>query len=182
MNDQKSNHDPLEEALKKAKKDGNSKDLEALKAELEDSQKKLAEAEEKLQKMTEVAQHALADLQNFRRRSEEEKAQFVTFANADLLNAIIPAIDNCFRALAHEPKDETWATGVESSIKQLWQSLEQKGLKQIPTVGETYDPKLHEALLTGPGPKDQVIAELEKGYLLGDKVIKPARVSVGTGE
>lgn len=148
--------------------------------QIADLQQELEQTQTKLQEMTKITQHALADLQNFKRRSEEEKSSFATYANADLILALLPAIDNINRALAHEPKDTEWAKGVEQSLKQLTQTLEKRGLTVIPTTGQKFDPRLHEALLTGPGEKDMILAELEKGYILGEKVIKPARVKVGS--
>ena len=150
-------------------------DYAALKAELEQTQIKL-------QEMVTISQRALADLQNFRRRSEEEKTNFVQYANAELIIDLLPAIDNIHRALNHDPKDTNWAEGVKQSLKQLTQVLEKRNVKNILTTGQKFDPTLHEALLVGPGEKDMVIEELEKGYMLGDKVIKRARVKVGNGE
>jgi molecular chaperone GrpE len=152
-----------------------TQDIEKLQAELEQAQTKLEE-------MTRVTQQALADLQNFRRRSEEEKTAFIEFANAELVKSILPALTNIARALQHEPKDAEWAKGVEQTFKQLTDALEKHGLKQMTTVGQKFDPKLHEALLMAPGEKDTILEELEAGFLLGERVIKPARVKVGNGE
>ncbi len=152
-----------------------SSDMEALQAEIQSLQ-------EKLQDMTVVGQRALADLQNFKRRSEEEKNSFISFATGDFFMGISPAIDNLYRALELPKKDETWIAGTEQTIKQLMDLLEKKGIKTIPTVGQPYDPRQHEALLTAPGEKDIILEELEKGYTLNGKVIKPARVKVGNGE
>ena len=139
--------------------------------------------EAELKEMTKIAQHALADLQNFRRRAEEERASYITYANADLLNALLPSIENMNKALAHEPKDAEWIKGAETTMKQLLQTLEQKGLKAIPTAaGEKFDPNFHEALMVAPGTKDEILEEFEKGYMLGEKVLKRSRVQVGNSE
>ncbi|HLG25908.1 MAG TPA: nucleotide exchange factor GrpE [Candidatus Gracilibacteria bacterium] len=150
-------------------------DLNQLQQELEQSQTRL-------QEMTNISQRALADLQNYKRRAEEEKAGFVTFANAALFSELLPAIQNIDRALTHEPKDAEWIKGTEQSMKQLQQITEKMGLKPIPTIGEKFNPLMHEALLTAPGEKDKILEELEKGYMLGERVLKPARVKVGNGE
>ena len=159
-----------------------NQDLAALQQELESSQKQLETAKDQLQKLTEVSQRALADLQNFKRRTEEEKAAFITFANAELLAALLPNIDNIHRALDHDPKDAQWAKGAEQTMRQLIELLDKLGLKQIPAAGQKFDPNFHEALITEPGEKDLIIKELEKGYTWSDKVIKRSRVSVGNGE
>lgn len=142
----------------------------------------LTETKQKLEEMTNIARQALADLQNYRRRMEEDARSTIVYANADLLKHLLPAIENLNRSLAHEPKDANWIQGETQSLKQFMQLLEQKNFKTIPTVGEKFDPRRHEALLTGPGEMDVVTEELEKGYLLGDKVLKMARVKVGNGE
>lgn len=150
-------------------------DFDNLKTELEETQGKLKE-------MTNITQHALADLQNFRRRAEEERASYVTYANADLMNDLIPVLENMNKALAHEPKDAEWIKGAETVMKQLQQTLEKRGLTPVEAANKPFDPKIHEALMTGPGPKDQVVEEYEKGYMLGEKVLKRSRVRVGNGE
>ena len=149
----------------------------------DDTQDPTNPIEAELKEMTKIAQHALADLQNFRRRAEEERASYITYANADLLNALLPSIENMNKALAHEPKDAEWIKGAETTMKQLLQTLEQKGLKAIPAAaGEKFDPNFHEALMVAPGTKDEILEEFEKGYLLGEKVLKRSRVQVGNGE
>jgi len=150
-------------------------DLTALQQELDETQNKLKE-------MTNITQHALADLQNFRRRAEEERTGYVTYANADLINELLPVLENINKALTHEPKDAEWIKGVTQIFQQFQQTLEKRGLKAVEASNQTFDPKIHEALMTGPGPKDQVIEEYEKGYMLGDKVLKRSRVGVGDGE
>jgi molecular chaperone GrpE len=150
-------------------------EFEAIKSELEQTQGKLSE-------MLTISQHALADLQNYRRRTEEEKASFVEFANADLILGLIPALNSIDIALKHEPKDAEWIKGIEASLRQIKSELEKRGLKEIAAAGQKFDPKFHEALLVAPGEKDLILEELEKGYMLGERVIKPARVKVGNGE
>jgi molecular chaperone GrpE len=158
-----------------AQTDDSQSEFAALQQELEANK-------EQLEKLTIISQRALADLQNYKRRTEDEKAGFITFANAELLAAILPSVDNIHRALAHDPKDAEWVKGTEQILTQLIDTLTRLGLKPIETAGAPFDPNLHEALLTGPGPKDQIIAELEKGYTFNDKTIKRSRVSVGNGE
>ncbi len=153
----------------------NEENIEELKALLE-------ETNENLTKMTVIAKQALADLQNFRRRAEEDQRSTILYSNAELLKDLLPGIDNINRALDSEPKDANWGTGVTQTLKQIWQILERRNVKAIPTVGQPMDPRMHEVLMVVPGEKDTVIQELEKGYMLGERVIKPARVAVGSGE
>lgn len=151
--------------------------------DLENLQKELTDTQQKLQEMTGISQRALADLQNYRRRVEEEKAAFIKFANATLFSELLPAVENINRALAHEPKDEEWIKGATTTMTQITAVCEKHGLKIIPAKpGDAFNPTLHEALLTAPGPKDQILEVLENGYMLDERVIKPVRVKVGNGE
>ncbi len=168
----------------KAKKDtqhttsNNEKEIEQLKQELSILQTQL-------QAMTETAKRAMADLQNFRRRSDDEKKQFIEYANAHIMLELIDINENFNRALKSIPEEfETneWIKGILNIQKQLLALFEKYGLKEIPTIEHKLDPSRHEALMQGPGEKDIVIEELEKGYLLGNRVLKPAKVKVGNGE
>ena len=164
--------DPLTQSLITALTQEN----EALKTELEEAKKKTEET-------LKMCQNALADLQNFRRRSEEEKAAFIEFANANFIKTVIlPFQDNMYRALTHEPKDAEWIKGVQQTYQLFETALANAGLKPLPSIGQKMDPRMHEVLMTGPGEKDVIIQEIEKGYLLGEKIIKPAKVIVGNGE
>lgn len=150
-------------------------DLAALQAELENSKAKLTE-------LTQISQQALADLQNFKKRTEEEKIKFVAFANATLISDLLPILDNIDRAMTHLPEDPSakeWANGIMAVLKQLEEALKARGLEYIATTGQTFDPAHHEALMTEPGPKDQVIKEIEKGYKISDRVLRRAKVTVG---
>ena len=138
----------------------------------------------KIEELTNQLARAMADLQNYKRRSEEEKMSFVKFANAELLKIIIPILDNLERSVTHLPeelKSNEWTKGMLHIHEDLLKTFEKIGLKKIKTVGEKLDPKKHEALLAGPGEKDMIIEEFEAGYSLMDETIKPARVKVGDG-
>lgn len=173
--------DPLAEALKKAQEKAENEKNEA---EPETDSKELSDD---LQKMTEVAQRALADLANFKRRTEENQKHIIQFANLELMREIIPFVDNFKRALNHLPSDANeectnWIEGVKQIFKQLNEALSRKGLSEIKCSGEKFDPYIHEAVLQGPGEKDTVAEEMETGYMLNEKVIRPAKVKVGNGE
>lgn len=150
---------------------------------LENLQKELENSKIKLQDLTSISQQALADLQNYKKRSEEEKMQFLGFANANLIIEILPVLDNVERATQSIPEEaKDWAQGIVGTLKQLESVLTAQGLQKIPTVGQNFDPRLHEAIMTENGIADTVIKEVQAGYLLKDKVLRPAKVSVGNGE
>lgn len=135
--------------------------------------------------MTEMAKRTMADLHNLKRRQEDERRLIITMANVNLVRGILPILDNLERAIIHTPetiKNSQWLQGIEMCAKQLDKTLMDAGLKPMETVGQPFNPDLHEALAQSPGPKDTIIEELEKGYLLGERVIRHAKVKVGNGE
>jgi molecular chaperone GrpE len=163
---------PLSDMLIQALTDEN----EALKSDIDQAKKQLDD-------MLKISQNALADLQNFRRRSEEEKNSFVEYANAGLIkSSVLPFLDNMHRALTHEPKDAEWIKGVQQSMTLFEKALATQGLKSYDSLGQPLDPKIHEVVMMAPGEKDIILQEVEKGFILGDKVLKPAKVIVGNGE
>ncbi|PKL37124.1 nucleotide exchange factor GrpE [Candidatus Peregrinibacteria bacterium HGW-Peregrinibacteria-1] len=152
-------------------------------------QDELTKIKNELQKMTELAQRTMADLQNLKRRHEEERSTIYLSANSALIKGLLPSLDNLERTLSHQPKSiqdqETnaeWLKGLEMSINQIKQLLQLSGLEEIKSLGETFDPTFHEALLQGPGNENSIIEVLEKGYKLGDIVIRHAKVKVGNGD
>jgi len=147
------------------------------------AQLKSDKTKEELEQMTEMAKRAMADLQNLKRRQEEEKIHWIRMANADLMKKLLPILDNLDLAKKHMPQGaEGWYKGIEMSINQLQQTMQDAGLTPLETVGQPFDPEKHEALAQGPGNKDEVIEEFEKGYKLGDYIIRHAKVKVGNGE
>lgn len=145
----------------------------------------LAIANQKIQELTETAKRALADLQNYRKKVEGEHAAFIQFANIALILELLPILDNFNRAFAQVPEEipkSEWFKGALQIEQQLVGVVRKQGITEMPSsVGKKLDLKIHEAVTSGPGEKDAVIEEFEKGYMLGDKVIRPAKVKVGDG-
>ena len=138
----------------------------------------------KIEELTNALARAMADLQNFKRRTQDDQVKFVKFANAELLKMLVPVINNFDRIAGHLPEDlkgNDWAKGIMQIHDDFLKTLEKIGVKKIKTVGEKLNPRFHEALIAGPGAKDEVIEELEPGYMLADEVLKPAKVKVGDG-
>ncbi|MBU0981841.1 nucleotide exchange factor GrpE [Patescibacteria group bacterium] len=149
-----------------------------------DPQIDIAKLQNDLSAMTETAKRAMADLQNFKRRTEEERAEIQIFANLQLLQAIFPAIDNLARAfdtLPDDLKDHEFIKGIEATEKNLLTALQDLGLETIDETGIPADPYLHEVLMEGEGEKGQVTKVFEKGYAFKGKAIKAAKVEVGKG-
>ncbi|MDO8591603.1 MAG: nucleotide exchange factor GrpE [bacterium] len=147
----------------------------------------IAELEQKIGELTEALQRERADAMNVRRRTDEDKAKLGDFYKVMILRELLPALDNLERALQHIPDHKTdisrvapWKQGVEGVVKQFDQCLEQLGVERIKTVGEHFDPKLHEAVHMEEGGHgiEVVCEELASGYKIGDEVIRHAMVKV----
>ena len=157
-------------------------------AEIEDMEAlKQAVAEEKAKAEANLAnwQRAQADFINYKRRSEQEREELSKFANATLMLTLLPVLDDLERAFSSIPPEMTkftWVDGIMLIQRKLQAILEAQGLSQIKTQGEPFDPKLHEAVRHGQGKEGIVIEELQKGYKLHDRVIRPSMVVVGSGE
>lgn len=124
-----------------------------------------------------------ADAANVRRRAEEDRAKLGTFYKAHVVKELLPVLDNFERALKAIPKDiaeHDYVKGVQGVVKQFEQVLEKMGVERIKTVGEKFDPVLHEAVTMdeGEGSEEFVSEELQAGYKVGDEVIRHAMVRV----
>lgn len=123
-----------------------------------------------------------AEFQNFRRRTQKEKEELGNVVKQDVLKSLLPIIDNFERALAAETADaESLKKGVEMVHSQLMQTLQDKGLKAIETEGQKFDPTFHQAVMRIQNPElddGTIAAELQRGYMVGDAVIRPSMVQV----
>ncbi len=125
---------------------------------------------------------ARADYINLKRRGEQEKADAVKFGNAMLILSLLPILDDFERALDNvsaKLAGLTWVEGVSIIYRKYRAALETHGLTEIKAVGEPFDPNLHEAILFVEGEEGKVVEEVQKGYKLYDRVIRPALVKVG---
>lgn len=145
-------------------------ELEQLKQQVEENQARYLRAQ--------------ADLDNFRRRTRMEKEELAKYASAKVLEAILPAIDNFERALSSSKQTadfDALIKGLEMVYRQLEQTLEQEGLTAIQAVGQPFNPEFHQAVVqmeVEGMESGLVVEELQKGYLLKDKVIRPSMVKV----
>ena len=122
-----------------------------------------------------------AEYDNYRKRSAKEREMIYSDARADTITKILPVYDNMERALKMECADEAFYKGVEMTMTQLTEILENIGLTQIPTKGETFDPNKHNAVMAIEDPElgEKIIAEeYQKGFMLGDRVIRHSTVVV----
>ena len=142
----------------------------------------IAEEREKAEKYLASWQRAQADFVNFKRRAEQEREETAKFANAMLILNLLPVVDDLERALdsvSTKLAGLTWVDGIRLIYRKLRAVLEAQGLTEIETEGKEFDPNLHEAVMYGEGEEGKVVEELQKGYKLHDRVIRPSMVKVG---
>ena len=126
----------------------------------------------------------LADFENFRKRTEREKNDFFKYALAGTIRELLPVLDNFDRALEHAEEGDDFHKGVLMIYKQLASALEKAGVKVIEESGVHFDPNIHEAVVREENPSvpsHTVVAVLQKGYFLHDRLIRPAMVKVAVG-
>ena len=133
--------------------------------------------------LTAALQRERADAMNLRRQHDEQLASVRSSVKASVITELLPVIDNFERALKHVPADlaeNDYVKGVQGVVKQFEKTLTDMGVERIATVGQPFDPNLHEAVSMEEGDGDQEIVseELQSGYKLGDQVIRHAMVRV----
>ncbi len=130
-------------------------------------------------------QRTEADFDNYRKRVEQEKSETVKYANAALILNLLPVLDDlerAFKSLPDRLAQLSWTEGIRLIHRKLQATLEAQGVAAINAMGETFDPAIHEAVAQGPGEEGKVVDEVQKGYMLHGRVIRPAYVVVGNGD
>lgn len=137
-------------------------------------------AEETMQRLL----RAQADLDNFRRRTRQEKAEAAKYGALSLIQNLLPVLDNFERALVSTENNDDFAAlkqGIEMVYRQLLQALEQEGLKVIEAIGEPFNPEFHQAVMQVESEEHEegiVVEEMQKGYILADRVVRASMVKV----
>ena len=150
---------------------------------IEQLERELADVSAKNEEHLYNWQRSAADFANFKRRTDEERATVGQFSTAILIGKLLGVLDDFDRALENVPPDahEGWIEGVKLVERKLRGVLESEGVTPIEALGQPFDPNLHEAVVhepTADHPDNQVIGELQRGYRLHDRVIRPSLVRV----
>jgi molecular chaperone GrpE len=150
---------------------------------IESLERELAETKARAEEHLYNWQRSAADFSNFKRRTDEERAQLGQFSNAILIGKLLSVLDDFDRALDSVPADasDPWIEGVKLVERKLRGVLEAEGVTAIEAVGQPFDPNVHEAVAheeTADHPDNQVIGEVQRGYRLHDRVIRPSLVRV----
>jgi len=150
----------------------------------EKRENEIKKLQEKCEEYLNGWKRAKADYINLKKDNEKNQAEMIQFANAALLAQLIPIYDSFKKAFEHVPKEHkntTWVHGVEQIYNQMTSFLSNLGIEQIKTVGQTFDPLLHEAVSkkkTAGKKEHEIVEEVKPGYKLHDKVLYPAKVIV----
>jgi molecular chaperone GrpE len=153
-------------------------DIDSLKQALAEEQNKAAENFANWQR-------AQADFINFKRRTEQERLEFNRYANAALALEMLTALDDLERALEVIPPKlakNDWVEGIRLVERKFKSSLDGQGITPMESLGEPFDPNYHEAMRQDKGKEGIITEVFQKGYMMGDKVLRPAKVVVGNGE
>jgi len=152
----------------------------SLQADLDDARRQIDELKKQVL-------YSHAEFQNFRRRKEDEQRELAKFANAELIRSILPILDNFNRALQAAEQTRNFDAligGVSGTSKQLHTFLQKAGVSPIEALGKDFDPNFHEAIGHSDDPAyapNTVAEEVQRGYLMHDKVLRPALVRVAQG-
>ena len=147
--------------------------------------KLLADTQRKADDYLDSWKRAQADFINYKRCAEQEKMEMGVYANTQLILSLLPVLDDFERAVdSLTPKlaKTDWVHGIRLVERKLRTVLQAQGVTPIKAVGEVFDPNLHEAVMHVSGEDGKVVRELQKGYRLHDKILRPSAVAVGNGE
>jgi molecular chaperone GrpE len=151
--------------------------------ELEGMKERAVRAEEEAGRVREALLRKSADFDNLKRRTEKDKADYFKFALADTFHDLLGVLDNFERALAHrgDASSEDFQAGIDMIARQLGESLRKYGLVEVPALGLPFDPNIHEAVVkaeTADSAPGTVLEVFQRGYMLNERLLRPARVKV----
>jgi molecular chaperone GrpE len=158
-----------------------SQDAEQLSAEIELLKKQLAEAESKTSEYKDSWLRSQAEFQNYRKRIDRDNEMMYVSMKGDIIKKVLPILDDLERALQNRSAEDPWANGIELVVRKFQNILESEGLKKIEALGVEFDPNFHEAISHEPADgahSGHVIGIVQNGYMLGERVIRPALVRV----
>ena len=144
----------------------------------------LTRARDDAQKYLDNWRRAEADFQNYKRRAENEKDESRRFGQASLIINLLPILDDferAFSSLDMNLAGLTWFDGMRLIYRKLWALLENAGVKPLQSEGQPFDPRYHEAVAHVEGEEGKVLSEVQRGYMIHDRVLRPAMVVVGNG-
>jgi len=176
---EKEKQDEMEEA--QATAEGMPEPEEQTPVDVDELKRQLEKAETKLAESLDGWQRSVADFQNYRKRVERDHEMQKASMKGDIIKKVLPLLDDLERALQNRPADNAWAGGIELIVRKFQNLLDSEGIKRIDAKGRAFDPAFHEAISHEPSDEAEsghVIAVVQNGYMLGERVIRPALVRV----
>ena len=176
MNEKKYHEDSTPEEV-----DEITENAEQVSAEIDALKKQLAESESKTSEYKDSWLRSQAEFQNYKKRLERDNELTYVSMKGDIIKKVLPVLDDLERALQNRPADNSWANGIELIARKLQNLLDSEGIKRIEAEGMEFDPNFHEAISHEPADSVKsgfVIAVVQNGYMLGERVIRPALVRV----
>lgn len=150
--------------------------------------KKIKTLEEEAQKNYDLYLGANADVKNTLTRLKKDKEEHTKYANASLIKAILPTIDNLYRTIEHSKEDtklSSFTQGIDLILNSMLSTLKKEGIEEVKALGEPFNPEFHEAVSMQPSeeiPKGNVLRELQKGYTLNGRLLRPSAVIISQGK
>ena len=181
MTEKKKRTQPEELEEDQAEAVATSENTEQLSAEIDALRKKLEESESRTSDFKDSWLRSQAEFQNYRRRIERDNELMHASMKGDIVKKLLPVLDDLERALQNRAADDPWASGIELIARKFQNILENEGVKRIEAVGAEFDPNFHEAISHEPADGAQsghVIGVVQNGYMIGERVIRPALVRV----
>ena len=148
----------------------------------------LAEEKKKSDEYLDNWRRTMAEFQNYKRRAEKDKTEYGQYANQRLLKRLLDVLDSFgagFKSVPAQYENQPWVEGMRAVERQMLQILEQEGVTPIEVDGKEFDPNFHEAVMYEPAEgasEGQILNELQRGYMLQDRVLRPTRVKVAKGD
>ncbi len=170
----------ISKEIDSSKKDKEKTDdpLKVMEARLESVEQELKDSHDRFLRVS-------AEFENYKKRASREMNDFRKFANESLVKAMLPVVDNLDRAIESSSNDDhsirSVVEGVNMTLKEIRKIFEQFGVKPFESLGKTFDPALHQAVMqkeTDNHPEKTILNELEKGYMMHDRLLRPAMVVV----
>lgn len=150
------------------------KDVEKIKVLIESQKQEIEEKDDRIKRL-------MAEFENFKKRSSKERENLYNSIIGDIITSFLPIIDNLEKAVQTKTEDQEYKQGIELVLKQFKDVLESNGVKEIESVGQTFNPELHEAITSVEDASlgvQEIKEEYRKGYMIGNKVIRHSLVVV----
>lgn len=147
---------------------------------LQEEEKEQGEKDKTIEELTDTLKRLQAEFENYKKRVDKEKGEFVKYAHADVIATMLPILDSFEIALKNTNDKEKFVEGIKIIYAQLYSALESEGLKPIKTDSEKFDPYKHEVLMkeASDKPEGTILEEFQKGYMLNDKVLRFSKVKI----